>query len=87
MLHETAAIRAYSVYTIQPCTMSHHFMQSHIHRVHECLAVTCHLHFWQNDLEFLHAVAVTWGWIEYMNVDTGKEKSPVGTSSHDLVAF
>ena len=52
-----------------------------------CLAVTCHPHFWQNDLEFLHAVAVTWGWIEYMNVDTGKEKSHVGTSSHDLVAF
>ena len=52
-----------------------------------CLAVTCHPHFWQNDLEFLHAVAVTLGWIEYMNVDTGKEKSHVGTSSHDLVAF
>ena len=23
-------------------------MQSHIRRVHACLAVTCHLHFWQN---------------------------------------
>ena len=30
------------VYTIQPCTMSRHFEQSHVHRVHVCLAVTCH---------------------------------------------
>ena len=28
--------------------MSHHFMQSHIHRVHVCVAVTCHLHSGQN---------------------------------------
>ena len=41
--HETAAILARSVYTIQPCTTSHHFMQSHIHMVQACLAVTCHL--------------------------------------------
>ena len=46
--HETAAISARSEYTIQPCTMSRHFMQSHIRRVHACLIVTCHLHFWQN---------------------------------------
>ena len=26
-----------------------HFMQSHICKVHLCLAVTCQLHFWQND--------------------------------------
>ena len=31
-------------------------MQSHICRVHVCLAVTCYLTF------FLHATAVTWGW-------------------------
>ena len=34
---KTAAILAHSVYTIQPCTMSCHFLQSHIHRVHVCL--------------------------------------------------
>ena len=28
-----------------PC----HFMQSRIRKVHACLAVTRHLHFWQND--------------------------------------
>ena len=27
----------------------YHFMQSHICKVYACLAVTCHLHFWQND--------------------------------------
>ena len=46
-----------------PC----HFMQSHIHKVYACLAVTCHLHFWQNDWDLLHATAVTWGWNGYRN--------------------
>ena len=44
--HETAAVSAHSVYTIQPCTMLHHFMQRHTHRVHVCLVVACHLHFY-----------------------------------------
>ena len=39
--------------------MSCHFMQSHICRVNACLAVTCHLHFWQNDWAILCATAVT----------------------------
>ena len=25
------------------------FIQSHVRGVHVCLAVTCHLHFWQNE--------------------------------------
>ena len=37
---KTATVSVHSVYTIQPCTMSHHFMQSYIRRVHVCLAVT-----------------------------------------------
>ena len=52
---ETAAISVRSVYTIQPCTMSRHFMQSHIRRVHACLVVTSHLPFWQNDRDLLRA--------------------------------
>ena len=28
---ETAAVSAYSVYAVKPCTTSAHFMQSHIH--------------------------------------------------------
>ena len=39
-----------------------HFMQSHIGKVYACLAVTCHLHFWQNDRDPLRATAVTRGW-------------------------
>ena len=46
-----------SVYTIQPCTMSCHFTQSHVRGVHASLAVTCHLHFWQNDRGLLRATA------------------------------
>ena len=30
-----------------------HFMQSHKHKVHAWLAVTCHLHFWQSDRDLL----------------------------------
>ena len=32
-----------------------------------CLAVTCHLHFWQNDWGLLHATAVAQGWNGYQN--------------------
>ena len=47
--------------------MSHHFMKSHIHRVQVCLAVICHLHFWQNDQDLLGAIAVTQGWNKYQH--------------------
>ena len=30
-----------------------------LRRVNACLAVTCHLHFWQNDRDLLRAIAVT----------------------------
>ena len=36
-------------YNYAPC----HFMQSHICKVHAYFAVTCHLHFWQNDWDLL----------------------------------
>ena len=55
--------------TIQPCTsLQCHFIQSHIGRVHVYLAVTCHLHFWQNDQYLLHAIAVAQGWNRYPNM-------------------
>ena len=60
-------------YNPAPC----HFMQSRICRVHACLAVTCHLHFWQNDRDLLRATAVTQGWNRHWNksqkVDPGEE--------------
>ena len=54
--HETAAVSAQVLctpYNHAPC----HFMQSHIRKVHACLAVTCHLHFWQNDQARLRTTA------------------------------
>ena len=39
--HKTAAVLARSMYTMQPCTISCHFIQSRIHRVLAGLAVTC----------------------------------------------
>ena len=64
--HETAAVSAQvlcSPYNHAPC----HFMQSHIRKGYACLAVTCHLHFWQNDRDLLRATVVTRGWNGYRN--------------------
>ena len=50
-------------YNHAPC----HFMQSHTRKVYVCLAVTCHLRFWQNDRDLLRATGVTRGWNGYRN--------------------
>ena len=78
--HEIADISALVLctpYSHAPC----HFMQSHIRKVYACLAVTCHLHSWQDDRGLLRATAVTRGWNGYRNesahkVDPGEENSP-----------
>ena len=49
------------------CTPYYHapvytFIQSHTRRVHICLAVTCHLHVWQNERNLSRATAVALGW-------------------------
>ena len=49
--HETADVLTQVLctpYNHAPC----HFILSHIRKVHGCLAVTCHLHLWQNDRFF-----------------------------------
>ena len=52
-----------SVYTIHTCTsLQCHFIRSHIGRVHVCLVVTSHLHFWQNDRDILRATAAARRW-------------------------
>ena len=56
-------------YNHAPC----HFMQSHIRKVYACLAVTCHLHFWQSDRDLLRATAVTRGWNGYQNKSQHKK--------------
>ena len=42
-------------YNHAPC----HFTQSHIRKVHACLAATWHLHFWRNDWDLFRATAAT----------------------------
>ena len=59
---------AFSVYTIQPCTsLQCHFIRSLSHKMQVCLAVTCHLHFWQNSRDLLSATMVTRGWNKHRN--------------------
>ena len=82
------------MFCVYHTTMHHvnHFMQSHVRRVHVCLAVTCHLHFWQNGCDLLHATVVTWGWNRYRDewaqkVDPGEDNSPTAparTQTHNL---
>ena len=70
--HKTAAVSAQvqcTLYNNAPC----HFMQSHIRMVHACLAVTCQLHFCQNDRNLLRATAVTRGWNGYQNKSQHKK--------------
>ena len=64
--HETAAVSTQVLctpYNHATC----HFIQSHIRKVYACLAVTCHLHFWQNDRDLLRATAVAREWNGYRN--------------------
>ena len=68
-------------------------MQSHIRKVHACLAETCHLHFWQNDRDLLRATVVNTG-VEQIpehesaqKFDPGEESSPAVPArirTHDL---
>ena len=61
-------------YNHAPC----HFLESHIRKVHAYLAVTCRLHFWQNDRDLFRATAVTWGWNEYRDRPQSAQKVDPG---------
>ena len=60
--------------------------------MHAYSAVTCHLHFYKNDLGLLRAIAITRGWNGYRNesaqkVDPGEGNSPAapaGMRTRDL---
>ena len=67
-------------YNHAPC----HFMQSHIRKVYACLAVTCHLRFWQDDRGLLRATAVTLGWNGYRIVGASKKKKSLTNNTHPL---
>ena len=84
---ETAAVSAQvlcTTYNHTPC----HFMQSHIRKLYVYLAVTCHLHVWQNDRDLLRATAVTRGWNGYQNKSQHKrltlEKKILPIRTRDL---
>ena len=51
----------------KPHTIPRHFIQSHVHRVHACFAVTSHLQFGRMDVIFSHVAVVTQGWNRYRN--------------------
>ena len=56
---ETAAISACSLYTILSCHITlRHAKATDMWGACVCIAVTCYQHFWQNDLDPLHATAV-----------------------------
>ena len=75
---------------------TYHFMQSYICKVHACLAVTCYLHFWQNDRDLVRATAVTRGCNGYWSksaqkADPGEGSTPARVSNprpfdHESVA-
>ena len=76
-------------YNHVPC----HFMQSHVRQVHVYLAVTCHLHFCQNDQGLLHVTEVTRGWNACWNKSQHRKltleiffypAAPAGIQTHDL---
>ena len=41
-----------------------------------CLAVTCQLHFWQNDRDHLQATVVTQGWNVHENKSLHRKLTP-----------
>ena len=47
-----------------------------IRKVGLCLAVTCHLHFWQNGRDRLRASAVTRGWNGYRSKSEHRKQTP-----------
>ena len=78
--------RAYSASAQVLCTPYNHapchFMQSHMRKVYACLAVTCHLRFWQNDQGLLRATAVTRGWNGYRNKSQHRKKDLKQNPTH-----
>ena len=66
-LHSLPSRRIFCVHhaTVHQFTVS--LYSNHTRRTHVCLAVTCQLHFWQNDRDLLRATAVTRGWNGYQN--------------------
>ena len=64
------------MYTVQQCASSQcHVIRSHIRRVYVCLAVTFHLHLWQNDRDIFY-IFVLFCCCCYCCGNTGVERIP-----------
>ena len=69
---------------MESCTSSQcYFTQSHIHRMHACLAVTCHLHVWQN----ARKSAVLRGSSHVTSKWRCKHKTPVDIQNHAIKGY
>ena len=87
------AVATWNCCHLNTCSVLCHFSWNHIRRVRVCLAMTCHLHFWQNGQDVLRATMVTWGWNGYQNksawkVDPGEENTPAApdrNQTHNLL--
>ena len=80
-------LSASSVYTIQPCTnLRCHLIQSHLGRVYVCLAVTCHLHFWQNDRDLLRVITESRHWRRKFSRRSCRDAN-TGAFDHELDAL
>ena len=65
---ETAAVSAHGMFTAYNNTpVSSVTLFEATYAGCMCVAVTCHLHFWQNERDLLDATAVTRGWDGYRN--------------------
>ena len=64
---ETAAISVHVLCTPYNHVLVYSVIRSHVRRVHACLAVTCHLHFWQTDLGSFTCFCGNSGWNRYWN--------------------
>ena len=78
---ETAAVLVHVLCT--PCNNAPLYdvtlFDANIQRVHACLVVTCHLHFWQKDQDLLRATVVTQGWNRYRRESARKVNPGQGT--------
>ena len=76
--------------TMQQFTVSL-YSKPHYAALHVCLAVMCHLHFWQNDRDLLHATAITQGWKRHQNKSRHRkltlEKKILLSLQWELVTF
>ena len=77
-------LSTHSMDTIQPCT---NVIQSQACRVHVWLAVTCHLHLWQNNRDLLWATMNRWNKSQVRRLTLEKNVFPLLLHQLDPMTF